>query len=931
MLNLSTLLADESFKLDGRSIEQQLQAWYDYVALLPFDGTPDGRWRELFFPTGVGDLQRLAELYRSPALSDGQLAPQHAFLLAFLRLLETPRKLLNQLPSLHRQLYYRDLLGLQPRAAQADWVAVSFTLSSDAAEVLMPAQTALDAGQDGQGQALHYLLDQALQVNPGQLHALHWLRSDGAGQKRLLLQEDATPILPPSGTRLFEAHAQEQVVVTGRVVADALLAMSDGVREITIHFTSAPPVGSLGIALSSENGWLVQAEVSMSGTTTTLICVVDADQAAITAPAGLDGFHDSVPLLRMTRQDGLPVEEVVEIEVMITSASSSRIALRTDHGASDWQQPLLPFGAEPRVGASVELVAADWLRRQQAVTLTLTPDWDALPNQGFRAWYAGYPSADAIQSNSVFQASVQAFTAQGWKQLGDNQALFVGGNGAPVGAPITFVFTSLPGRPVDSADPADWTSRLKLTLSGSDFLHQEYWQHIESGVPFDDNGEAILNPPYTPQWRSFSVRYQSRQIITREQQYLLTPFGHQRALTATEQSSEPQLYLGLGGMLAGQQLSLYWKLQGPQPLQLRWEYLTDENRWTSLDAKVFDATGGLFESGLWSAELPGDASDQATWMPQGAHWLRAIVSVPSLVRDEFSESDVTSAYPLLQGLLTNAMTATLANAEQIAADHFGQPLPAGSITQTVARIDGLENVLQPWPAQGGRALELLDAFNLRAQRQLSSRGRALRRGDIKALLLEHFSEVAAVILPEDDGVPGRQIMTIIPAPGQRDNTDAKRPTFNPARLARMRQFLQAHTSMWVDLQLYNPVYIDVIVNYHADFDAAVSEDFGRAQLEAALDLYYLPWAGSAQAVVDIGRRLDYYQLLAFMQQQTSVVKVNDLFVNGETQSITPGRNEVLVLRWGDVEKLPNPSNLKLVPSGEKRLMQEYPMKPAPAL
>lgn len=900
MLNSSQLFSTETLALDGRSIEQRLQDFYDYVHLIPFatDGVETGKsWSNLFFPGGPEDVQGLADLYRTATASAGELPPQQAFLLTFMRQMETPRRLLNALPALHRQLYYRDLLGLRQHAAQPDQVVLSFSLSPAVGERLLPAGLALDAGQDSQGLARRYLLDQALQANSSRLTELRWIRRNATQQLSCLVQSSDGVEFPAQGVRLFGAHEREQAVRTGRVVASDLLALSDGVRKITVVFEGFPAAGTLSVTFSSANGWLQPSEVTTSGENSTLVCTVGADQPAITAPNGLDGFGDVLPLLKITRLDGHPVPRIKQIWIQVTATQSSRIVFRAESGGRNWDQPLLPFGSEPQQGAEVQLIAPDWLRKTDTITLTLTPQWDGLPENGFNAWYANYPSAQRIAGNDVFKVAVEAFSTHGWESLGAAQSLFRAGTAAPIGTNLMLNFINLPGQTIASNDPADWTSRLRLRFSEQDFLHQEYWQEIEKGNGFDSNGHARLNPPYTPQWRSLSISYSGIQRVASERQYILTPFGH-HAADDDEELNESQLYLGFDGLRAGQKLSLYWKLNSPQPLALNWQFLNTENCWQSLNAQVQDHTDGWFDSGLWSATLPENACDQASRMPLGKIWLRAIASLP----EGAAADDSVSSYPLLQGVRANAMTATLMDATTIAADHFDQALAAGSIVQPVVAVAGLDGVEQPWPGQGGRTMETVDAFNLRVARHLSSRGRALRSEDIRMLLLEQFPEIFAVVMSDNGGVvSGTTVnakhITIIAAPEHADNTDVQRPAFNRARLERMRQYLQQRTSPWVELSLSNPEYLDVEVHFMVDLDPAVTAEFGLAQISQALSLRYLPWASDYRAAINAGNQIDYYQLLATIQQQPWVKRIRGLTINQKKQSVMAGINQVLVPQW----------------------------------
>lgn len=901
MLNLNQIFDGAAFALDPRSIEETLRNFKAYVALIPF---ADNYWDKVFFPHGDDDIAILAARYRSPELADGALPPQQGFLLAFLRQLETPKELLNDLPDRHRQLYYRELLGLTPHTAQPDQVAVSFELTPGVRETLLPASTALDGGLDSQGQALHYLLDAPLQANAGRLSELCWARPSAKGVLCHTIQGDDAPF-PAEGVRLFAEQEQEQVAVTGRVIAAEILALSSGQRTFTVTFAGAPGAGELRAAVSTDKGWLNLPPVTLGANDLCAVFTVAADQPAIVSPQGGDGFNDPVPLLKLSREDGEEVPPVTQIKAKTTQPAN--LAFSTQDGVSQADQPCLPFGAEPLQGACVRLMAPDWCRKSQAISVTLTPEWQKLPEKGFNDWYQDYTGKP--ENNEAFTVTPQVRTTNGWETLKDsaNKALslplFKAGEDAPKGIPLTLSFTQLASDIVDSADPADWGSLLRLVLEPQTFLHQEYWQQVSAG-------ETGLPPPYTPQWAGLAISYTSAQDIEARAQYRLTPFGYQAAGDTVDVPTQPQLYLGLEAMQAGQQLSLYWKLQSPQPLSMDWQYLNTDNRWASLNARVVDKTGGLFESGLWSATLPVDASDQAAQMPAGRHWLRAVMtpSAPS----GGAESD----YPQLQGLLANAMTATLAEVDTVAADHFAQVLPAGSVTQTTVSLAGLAGMTQAWPSQGGQPPETLDDFNRRVASQLQHRGRALRRNDLHALLREQFPEVGTVILPEDAGMPGGLALIAIPAAGQRDNEDVRRPAFNPARLARMSAAMRQRTSPWAEISVKNPQYRIVDVSYQVEFVAAVSDDYGYRQLSEALSRQYIPWAWQQGEPIQAGNQLDYYQLLHTIQSQPYVKTVTALTLDGGQQSVQAQPGEVLLPGMPETGEI---SGFSLTPVGEKRL------------
>ncbi|AMS13808.1 hypothetical protein A3218_05675 [Pseudomonas chlororaphis] len=887
MSNSITVSEDMPFQLDNRTVRQRLSYVFEYASQIPFPGSAQHSWANVLFPGGADDIDQLVALYAAPEQADGQLAPQQAFLLALLHQLQTPVELFNALSNAHRQLYYRNYLGLTQRPAEPDQVVLSFGLKKNTTELLLPAGTLLSAGQDPQGNLVQYQLDQPLQANQGQLTDVRWCRPSTGLPLFCVLQDDSQKVTwPAQGSRLFSAQGHsEQPIISGRVVASDALALSGGQRTVQIHFASTPAAGQIQAQVSTANGWV--SLTPGDGYSFSL----GADGPAITAANGLDGFVVTTPVLKLSRPDGLPVPAVTSLEVKV--AQNTQVRFGTDAGSNSLDRASYPFGQSPEAEVSFcSLMAADWCRKAAPITVTVTPQWQGLPNESFAGWYEGYKNGPV--SNQGFTVQPKIYTDAGWESLGTPLPLFAEGTSAPVGIALTLpAFSNLPAQPCDSADPEDWDSRVRLELVGQDFV-------LEPAGASPVN-TAALNQPYIPQWKSVNVEY-SLVDSTLDTQYLLTPFGYRNADAAADDVDQPQLYLGFSSMQAGQHLSLYWKLQSPQPLALSFQYLDLANQWQSLNATVVDGTGGLFDSGLWTASLPGDAATQVPWMPAGRYWVRILVTPPA-----DSDSANISSYPWVQALLFNSMTATLSQAQTLDPAHFAQPLPASTITQAAQPIDGLGSVVQPWASTGGRASESSALFNQRVAQQLAHRGRGQTWRDMRALLLEQFPEIHDVYTPTAEGAveplsADLQTIMVIPEHGQMDNSDPLRPVFNMARLDTMRRFLQERTSPWVKLSLVNPVYIDVAGQYQIVFSRSISPEYGYSQLNQLLLQHYIPWAWDGHSEASPGCRMDYYEMLAFIQQQPFVEQVVLFTLNGGMDSIECAPTQVLIPQWEPISQ-----------------------------
>ncbi|MBS9426707.1 hypothetical protein [Photorhabdus akhurstii] len=583
---LSAIVPDTAFKLDERSTLDILNWLKTYAKEIPFDQEKKQFWDSFYF-IQENNPQQLADIYQNANKTDGLLPAHQAFILAFLKLLETTNRLLNTFPARHRSLYYRELLGLKPKKAQADKVAIEITLNTDNPEFLVAKGTLFDAGQDNTGNPLQYASDTDLLANQGKLTDLRWYRKvDNVWKSAILLSDSDNIEFPKNGIQLF-------------------------------------------------------------------------------------------------------------------SETSNDLEVQSDH--------------------------------------------------------------------------------------------------------------------------LNW-------------------------------GEANIS-----------------------------------SLT------HDTFYLGFTNVLPGQTLSLYWQSEGVKALNLSWSYLNQKNIWQPINQLVHDQTHNLSDRGIWRTLLPKDAANQAALMPTGRYWLKAEITHQTDPQD----------YPRIKGLLYNAATATLVNADTVEQDHFINGLAADSIKQPVNASPAISGVTQPWASWDGHPQETEQAFLTRLPARLSHRNRALSWGNIVTLLKEQFVSLFDVKYPSAGELtkipaPEKQQLIVIPDSRYKDNDDALRPTLNPARLAEMAEWIKQLSSPWATIEINNPTYIDVNVNYQVTFIAGVNPDYGYHQLQQQLSRKYMPWGENAAIGVTVGNRIDYYQLLATIQQSPLVERVTDLSLTiANRVAIEAADNEVLILVWSE--------------------------------
>ncbi|OCA54320.1 hypothetical protein [Photorhabdus namnaonensis] len=888
---LSAIVPDTAFKLDERSALDILNWLKEYAAIIPFEQEKKQFWDSFYF-TQENNPQQLADFYQNINKADGLLPAHQAFILAFLKLLETPKVLFNTFPARHRNLYYRELLGLNPKNAQADSVAIGITLNTDNAEFLVAPGTLFDAGQDSAGNPLHYASNANLLANQGALTDLRWYRKDNDGwQSAIPLSLSDNIKLPENGIQLFSPTANDAPVLSGYLITSSLFAMSTGERHITLTLENdwQGTAEHLTAKISAKDHWL-SLSANLIDKNKIELGLSPTDDP-ISPPDNLDGMTFDVPVLKLGTTQKPILPKITGIEININGNHSVRYA--SDSGIEQTDKTSFPFGQLPLLGSGFNLVAPEWYGSANATrTLTLIPQWVGLPTENFSTWYGQYNPKPA--DNSAFKVQAYLVTSQERKAIDGLQSLF-GGTDAPQGQSLTFTLPAMDYPVADSPSPNDWPASVRIELTGQDFMHNQYWQ--------DPTGK---NLPYTPQISALQVTFNASTKTEQDKAeqytvYPLTPFGWGNANAETLSFAHDALYLGFTNVSPGQTLSLYWQLVGVQELALSWSYLNQQNTWQPLNQLVHDQTHNLFDRGIWSTLLPQDASNQATLMPSGRYWLKA----------EITQQTAPQNYPKMQGILYNAATAKLTNPETIENTHFINGLSANSIKQTVSASDAISRVTQPWASWDGRPKETEQTFLAQVPPRLSHRNRALSWSNIVTLLKENFISIFDVKYPSSNELtripaPETQQLIVIPDSRYKDNDDALRPILNPARLAEMVYWISQLSSPWTTLKIDNPAYVDVLISYQLVFTAGVNPDYGRHQLQQELSRKYMPWAEDPTISVTTGNRIDYYQLLATIQQSPLIERVTSLTLKKYIQtteamgdSVEADDNEVLILVWSE--------------------------------
>ncbi len=448
-----------------------------------------------------------APAYLAETLAAFSAHPPHmALLLAFLELLEHAREHLNTLTASHLEFYYQRVLGLEPRAAEADRVHLLFELAKSFKSHALSQDTLLKAGKDAAGAPLLYGTDRELVINRGSLDASHGLktifvdRTPSGVVKNVYAAPDAdsadglgAEIEDEEGKWPAFGGTAMPYAEIGFAVASPMFLLAEGTRTITLVFAltaDSDPTAVAGAATvkaelernltvraSGEKEWLEVAirEVAVNAganPTLTFTLGLDAGADPVVAYDGKTlggGFATEHPVLKLILDnEGESAEspprpsypykylqdlEVTSLTITVGVEGMRSLILENDVGVLNPAKPFLPFGPVPKKGSSF-LVGSPEVFLKPVTRLDLAIEWADLPDVSFQTYYTEYKQdnptpppeqIEIVDGNDYFEATFSVLCDGEWT---DQWA----GSPPDDGTRTLFEDSSPPGAPLAERD-----------------------------------------------------------------------------------------------------------------------------------------------------------------------------------------------------------------------------------------------------------------------------------------------------------------------------------------------------------------------------------------------------------------------------------------------------------------------------------------------
>lgn len=621
-------------------------------------------------------------------------------------------------------------------------------------------------------------------------------------------------------------------------------------------------------------------------------------------------------------KDRVLVSATIDVNVI----GVKNLTLFSDSSKLKADKPFEPFTSRPVIGSSFYIGSTEAFQKK-LTSFDIGIAWQALPTvaNGFKSYYHNYlPAVDNIKrTNTGFKAKLSILDGKSWNQLSTvqlfdqtietilavesadfqdrNLSAFLMATTVSRLVDTRLISVASPAlqnigrdtemKPAISLDGDTFKGFVKLELQEADFGHRDYPLSLTHQIVNQQN-PSVVNPPYTPTIKEISLNYSSSASISfaqtttedfndRIEQFLtIHPFGvrevHPFLFKQTEIlrllpqfNDEGNLYIGLSGLKPAQVVDILFKVSegsaNPdlEKQTVHWSYLSN-NQWIEFPnlKLLFDGTNGLLNTGIVSFDVPSNATDNNTILTSGLHWLRVSVT------------DFSGAVCDLSAVHAQAMTATFRDNGNDP-EHLRLPLAAETISKLRESNSQVKTISQPYASTGGKVKETSTDFYMRVSERLRHKDRSVTIWDYEHLVLEQFPSVYKVkcISHTEDKpssyseiAPGHVTLIVVSNLRNKNVLNPLQPKTSLSLLEEIKTFISARTSCWVDLDVRNPNFEEIRVNFNVRIRTGFDIGFYTNKLNDDIKRFLSPWAYDPGKDIAFGGKIYKSMILNFVEE-----------------------------------------------------------------
>lgn len=483
-------------------------------------------------------------------------------------------------------------------------------------------------------------------------------------------------------------------------------------------------------------------------------------------------------------------------------------------------------------------------------------------------------------------------------------------------------------------------SLLKITLD-KDFGHPVYPQKLAQGVidqskdPLQEDAKKIPNPPYMPVLKEMTVDYQATTgpVLLADagvdsfakrslQLFHFGAFGQAEEHVFLKQALH---FLAEADKTAwllpryNQNGAFFMALQDVGPLEavsilfqveegsanprretarVVWSVLV-QNQWRRLTPEeiLSDTTNSLLTSGIIKFYLPKETTTNNTLLETGFVWLRAELKKGN------DPAPIDSVCRFV-ALHTQAVRATFIDHSNDPV-HYDAPLKAQTIQKSRQSLAAVKTIKQPYASVGSKPKESDETFYTRVSERLRHKQRAVSIWDYEHLVLQAFPNIykakclnhTKLIIDTQqlkELSPGH--VTVVVVPDLRNLKDVNRyePQVDLNTLDQLTRFLQRRAGRQVVIQVINPNYERVKLDFKVVFRPGNEAAVYKKILQQELFAYLTPWAFDTKSNIAFGGTLAKSTLINFIERRTYVDFVTELTMKHYVNGVTNGEDKDVI-------------------------------------
>jgi hypothetical protein len=351
--------------------------------------------------------------------------PHLTLFFSFLKLLQKAQIHTNKITGRQLDFFYRTALKATPLPGHADQVHLLAKQGEDEIDVLIPAGTLLDAGEDGQGNPVVYQTNEDLVVNKAQVAQMKslFVVKNNTGQptwKDMYRIAEAPQFKSQPESKRWKLFGGEpgedlnkeiaQEARFGWVFCSPHLALSEGKRTITFAIEFTDNLANLNlndlpfdIEFTTEKKWIniIPHSASTRGNMLTLALTINKETEAIT-PLEKPDFPMPYPAVRILPKPNersafyqfFGKKQLQSLKVRVDVIGLQNLEIQTKEGPQKAYKPFPPFGTAPEKEDAL-LIFHEELLKGHLTNFKINLNWKNLPEHGFRAYYHHYDEVGA--------------------------------------------------------------------------------------------------------------------------------------------------------------------------------------------------------------------------------------------------------------------------------------------------------------------------------------------------------------------------------------------------------------------------------------------------------------------------------------------------------------------------------------------------------